>query len=212
MFVLTVDQRGSRRGTDAVPGLLAAHPDLVRRGSGVVLPLERTVGDEAQALLDDAALAVDVALRLVRDGRWSVGIGLGAVDEPLPGSTRAASGPAYVRAREAVERAKRRPGDVRVAVVGSAATSGGAGGGAASDPASDAEALLGLLGAIVARRTPAGWEVVDRLAAGDATQREVADALGVSQQAVSQRVLASMWPEEAAARPLAARLLREADR
>ncbi|PJI85615.1 hypothetical protein [Luteimicrobium subarcticum] len=214
MFVLTVDQRRSRRGTDLVPELLSAHERIARPGDGVVLPLERTVGDEAQALLDDAALVVDTVLQVVRDGRWSVGIGVGGVDTPLPGSTRAARGPAYLAARDAVERAKRRPGAARIAVeLGLDAGSGGGDGPPAWERAArDAEALLVLLGAVVARRTDAGWEVVDRLARAGATQGDLARDLGVSQQAVSQRLLASMWPEEAAARPLAARLLQEADR
>lgn len=202
MFVLTVDQRASRRHGDRVPVLLEALDDL-RAAPGVVLPFERTVGDEVQAVLAAPGAVVDVALRIVRLGGWSVGIGIGPVDEPLPASSREASGEAFVRARDAVERAKRRPGGVALAVTGPDGLPG--------ERATEAEAVLRLLGALVARRSDAGWQVVDRLAAGGVTQKDVARALGVTEQAVSQRVLASMWPDEAAVRPLAVRLLGEAD-
>jgi len=45
MFVLTIDQQGSRTRGDRVPDLLsalAAHPALTR--PGLVRPFERTVG------------------------------------------------------------------------------------------------------------------------------------------------------------------------
>jgi len=201
MWVLTIDQRASRRRGDRVPELLGALPGA--GAPGVVLAFDRTVGDEVQGVLDDAPTVLDVVLRVARLGEWSVGVGVGPVDEPLPASTREGSGAAFVRAREAVERAKRRAGELPVAVVGDD-------GGSAAERAADAEAVLQLLASVAARRTDAGWEAVDLVAAG-LSQRAAAARLGVSAQAVSQRVRASMWPEEAAARPLAARLLEEAD-
>lgn len=202
MFVMTVDQQGSRRVGDRVESLLTELAPLHRR-DGVVRGFERTVGDEVQAVLDDSALVVDVALRLLRLGGWSVGIGAGAVDEPLPPSSRAGSGEAFVLARTAVERAKSRTRPVPLAVASHVAERG-----------RDAEAVLALLGTVIIRRRPAGWAVVDalgRFGAG-ARQDEVAAALGVTQQAVSQRLRTAMWAEEVAARPVAARLLDEGDR
>ncbi|MCC2314825.1 hypothetical protein [Cellulomonas xiejunii] len=195
MFVLTIDQRGSRSGTDRVPELLAA---LAR--VPVVRGFERTVGDEVQGVLDDPDVVVDTALRVLRDGGWSVGIGAGAVDEPLPASPREGAGPAFVLAREAVEAAKSRQRPVPLAVRG-------------ADPqaAADADAVLVLIGAVAARRTAAGWRAVDAAReTDDAGQGVVARALGVSQQAVSQRLLTALWAEELAARPAAARLLTRA--
>lgn len=195
MFVLTIDQRGSRHGTDRVPELLTALADVP-----TVRGFERTVGDEVQGVLDDPAVVVDTALRVLRDGGWSVGIGAGPVDEPLPASPREGSGAAFVLAREAVEAAKSRQRPVPVAVRG-----------ARPDDAEDADAVLVLLGSVAARRTPAGWEAVDAaLARDDGGQEVVARALGVSQQAVSQRLRTAMWAEETAARPVAARLLTRA--
>ena len=49
---------------------------------------------------------MEIALHALRSGRWYVGIGVGAVDLPLPASPREGSGPAFVAARAAVEKAK----------------------------------------------------------------------------------------------------------
>jgi len=204
MLVLTIDQQGSRRVGDRVDELLdtfAALPATAPGVPGVVRPFERTVGDEVQAVLDDASLAVDLALTVLRRGGWSVGIGAGPVDEPLPSSARAGSGDAFVLARAAVERAKSRARTVPLAVEGSDART-----------AADAEVVLTLVAAVAERRTAAGWEVIDALreAGVGARQEDVATRLGISQQAVSQRLRTVLWAEEVAARPLAARLLAAA--
>jgi len=201
MLVLTIDQQGSRRVGDHVEELLGAFAELPAAAPGapgVVRPFERTVGDEVQAVIDDADLAVDLALAVLRRGGWSVGIGAGPVDEPLPPTARAGSGGAFILAREAVERAKSRARPVPVAVQGADARS-----------AADAEAVLTLVAAVAERRTAAGWEVIDALRSpgAGARQHDVAGRLGISQQAVSQRLRTALWAEEVAARPLAARLL-----
>lgn len=202
MFVLTADQRGSRTSVDLVPELLAGLPAL----DGMVLPFERTVGDEVQAVLDDPAAVTELALHLLRIGGWSIGVGAGAVQHPLPSSTRAASGVAFISAREAVEAAKTRGRPVPIAVRG-----------ADDVAAADAEAVLTLLGSVVAGRSPAGWAAVD--AARDVlvgagrdgpAQQLAAHRLGISQQAVSQRLRAARWTEEQAVRPTIARLLAAA--
>jgi hypothetical protein len=202
VIVLTADQRGSTLHGDRVPEVLDLLVARTAGRAGLVLPFDRTVGDEVQGVLDTgpdgATLALDTALALLREGRWTVGLGVGAVDEPLPAASRAASGPAFVHARHAVERAKGRGSAAPVAV--EADDAGGA---------AEVEALLRLLGAVAARRTPAGWEAIDTLtgAGADASQKDVAHALGVTEQAVSQRLRAALWAEEAAARPVVARLL-----
>ena len=200
MFVVTVDQQGSRTRGDRVPELLAALP-----ADGPVRGFERSVGDEVQAVYADAVGVLDVALHVHRLGGWSVGIGAATVDEPLPTSPRAGSGPAFVLAREAVEAAKSRMRSVPLAVRGADATA-----------AADAEAVLVLVAALRERRTPAGWAVVDALAAARAggdtevRQEDLAVWLGISQQAVSQRLRTALWAEERAARGAAARLLASA--
>ena len=201
-----------------MPGLLASLAPFIRHLAGVRLPLERTVGDEVQMVLTDARSTLLIILEVLRTGGWWIGLGIGGVNEPLPAHSREASGPAFVRARAAVDRAKTKASSVPLAVVGESA--------AASEIA-DVEALLRLLGAIVERRSAHGWEVVDLLRASrlsgtvsgadsrgsdsPPTQREIAAILGISEQAVSQRVRTALWAEEVAAWPLATRLLQEAD-
>lgn len=202
MFVLTADQHASTVRGDQVEDLLAEVSRWLAasgRADGVALPLERTVGDEVQTVLRDAAAAVALALHLQRLGGWAVGIGAGPVDEPLAATSRASSGPAFVHARQAVERARGRGVRVPVVVAGEAAR-----------PAAHASALLQLLGAVVRRRSAAGWEVADLLDAG-LNQREAAARLRITEQAVSQRLAAALYDEERGLHPLAAELLDAAE-
>ncbi|MFN0284737.1 MAG: hypothetical protein ACKVZ6_22525 [Kineosporiaceae bacterium] len=186
--VLTVDQRSSRRSADRVGDVLAR-----LAGTPVVRGFERTAGDEFQGVLDDPQVVVDVALALVRDGGWSIGIGIGAVEEPLPASTRAGRGEAFALARAAVEAAKKRPQHVAVR-------------GADTDAADDAQALLTLLAVVVQRRSKAAWAALEAVEhAGTITA--AATRLGISRQAVGQRLAAGLWDAEREARPVAARLL-----
>lgn len=187
-FVLTVDQRASRRTPDRVADALATLASVP-----TVLRFERTAGDEFQGVLDDPAVVVGVVLDLVRAGGWSIGVGAGPVQTPLPGSTRAATGGAFVAARSAVEAAKRRP--ARVAVRGAASTAAG-----------DAQAVLTALAVLVERRSDQAWEAIALVEAGR-TQAEAAAELGVTRQAVGQRLAAALWEVERDLRPTAARLL-----
>jgi hypothetical protein len=191
-YVLTVDQRGSRRGPDRVADALR----LLNRSVPVLLPFERTAGDEFQGLLAEPADVVDVVLRLVRLGGWSIGVGAGPVQTPLPESTRSGSGPAFLAARRAVDAAKHRP--FRVAVRGVVPTDAG-----------DAQAVLTALAALVERRSEQAWEAIALVDEGR-TQADAATALGISRQAVGQRLAASMWELERELRPTAARLLARA--
>ncbi|MFD1813804.1 hypothetical protein [Rhodococcus gannanensis] len=188
MFVLTIDQRRSRRDVDRVPDLLEQYS-----GRALLRPFERTAGDEAQAVTDDAELVVDIALATAATGHWSVGIGVGPVEQPLPASTRAGRGPAFEAARRAVERAKNLPGSIAV------------------DGAPNAEAALMLLSVTVSRRSAAGHAAVAAMRAG-MTQSDAADHLGISKQAMSQRLSVAGWQAEEAGRRLATQLLEAADR
>lgn len=193
VFVLTVDQKNSRRSPDRVPEALAR----LARELTPRLPFERTVGDELQGVLEDPEDVVRAVLELVRWGGWSIGIGCGPVEEPLPESTRAARGPAFIFARDAVERAKRRPTPLAVT-------------GADTAAAAEAEAVLSLLAVVVDRRTEAAWDAVDLMSAG-LTATDAAAKLGVSRQAVGQRLAAGSYQQERDVRPVAAQLLARAE-
>ena len=214
MFVLTADQIDSRSHADAVAEALA-RIDEVAPG-GLLLPAERTAGDEIQALTDRADTAFRLLLELTRDGRWSVGIGVGPVRLPLGDSTRASTGDAFFAAREAIEAAKRTPSRFALRAQPDPARAPDPAGeqapGTTSDrlrPA-DVEALVGLVLALRGKRTPKGWEVHDLLASG-ATQSRAAASLGITQGAVSMRARTGSSREEIAASEALVRLLAMLD-
>lgn len=193
-IVFTVDQQRSRRDQDRVPIILDR---LSQLDPPPTLTFERTAGDEFQGVLEEPDRAIDLLLVLVREGWWSIGVGLGDIDTPLPASTREGRGPAYLRARDAVERAKRAPAGLALH-------------GPQPTLAEDTEALLTLLALLIGRRSTAGWQAVDLMSAGS-TLSEAAATLRVSRQAVSQRLISAGWDAEKLARPPAARLLARAD-
>jgi len=182
--VITVDQVGSRGADDLVGPTLEA-----LAGVPVLRPFERTAGDEFQGVLDDPEALPRVVEPLLRSGAWSVGIGVGDVDRPLPPSARAGRGPAYLDARRAVDAAKTTPWRVCVR-------------GPGVDPAGALEAALWLWAGVLARRTARGWEVADLLEAGS-THAEAARSLGITAPAVSQRARAAGIVEGRRARELA---------
>lgn len=189
VLVLTVDQRSSRRGPDLVSALL---PRLGR--VPLRLPFERTAGDEVQAVLDDPASLPVVVEVLLRDDAWRIGIGAGDAEQPLPDSTRAGRGPAFVAAREAVTTARSSPWDLRVLAQDR------------EDPrARDLESALWLWAAILDRRTEKGWEVADLVDEG-LSYEEAGRRLGISQSAVSQRARSAGLAEGRRARELVTRL------
>lgn len=195
-FVLTVDQARSRAGPDRVDDALSLLAEIP-----TVLTFTRTVGDEFQGLLDDPVSVLDAILVLVRDSSWHVGLGFGPVDRPLPAADpRRARGEAFLAARDAVEQAKNDP--LHLAVVAPER---------AAPEAADVKAVLDLLAALQTRRTVSGWEVAD-LAAQGLTQAETAERLGISRQAVQQRLRVAGWALEEATRPTLVRLLDRAER
>ncbi|SNS21343.1 hypothetical protein [Rhodococcoides kyotonense] len=195
MFVLTIDQRGSRRDVDRVEELLRTMQD-----SRLVRPFERTAGDEVQAVASDPRTVVDIALALVRDGSWSVGIGVGPVELPLPQSTRAGRGPAFEAARDAVTRAKNAAASVAITTADADADT----------RRRDAETALTLIAMLITDRTEQGHAAADLMAEGH-TQKHAAELLGITKQAMSQRLSVARWNIEADGRALAERLLAELD-
>jgi hypothetical protein len=193
MFVMTVDQRRSRRDIDRVPDLLDRYRDF-----DLIRPFERTAGDEVQAVCEDAATVVAITLDLVATPHWSVGIGVGSVELPLPDTTRAGRGQAFEAARDAVTRAKNAPAALAVT-------------GPEPATAEDAETASTLVALLVARRSDQGREAVALMAEG-MSQTDAAERLDISKQAMSQRLSVAGWHVENAGRTLAARLLTAANR
>ncbi|GAB3937533.1 hypothetical protein GCM10029976_050700 [Kribbella albertanoniae] len=196
LFVLTVDQRGSRISGDLVPELLNS---LNRRPrlSGLIRKFERTAGDEVQGVLSEAKATIDLVVELLRRDSWYVGLGIGEVIEPLPRSTRAGNGDAFVFARDAVTKAKFSPHHVNVC-------------GADAQLADQVETVLWLMASVLRRRSDRGWAVADLLAEG-LTRREIGVKLGISQSAVTQRAQAAGVAEEQRGRLLASELLSRAE-
>lgn len=191
VYVLTVDQRRSRRGRDLVAQALDM---LSHEVPEPLLRFERTAGDEFQGVLAEAGEVMGAALALIRHGSWSVGIGIGEVEHPLPDSTRSARGPAFVHARQALDAAKQRSHPIAVV--------------STDNRARDADALLVLLAALISKRTKAGWQAIDLVEAG-LTLAEAAERLDITRQAVGQRLAVALWQQEKDVLPLAVRLLEE---
>ncbi|WP_243063816.1 SatD family protein [Humibacter sp. RRB41] len=198
MFVITADQVNSRSRPDIVEPTQRRLDDAF--AGRLALPVDRNAGDEVQAVTDDADAALALVLDLSRTGEWSVGVGCGEVRHPLPDAARAATGPAFYAARNAVDAAKRR--QTRFALRSGADER--------AMQASDLEAMISLLISLRERRSTAGWELYDLMAAG-MTQREAAARLGVSEPAVSSRARAAGIHPEAAAVPALTRLLHDLD-
>ncbi len=196
MYVVTADQKSSRTRADEVPALLRSLREMAESGQpGPVRPFERTAGDEVQALFAAPEAVVDAVVELLRRGNWWIGIGIGAVHQPLPRTARAGRGPAYVAARAAVESAKTTAAGLCIA---------------GPPEAARAEAAAWLLAALLSRRTSEGWEVVG-LMVGGARQVDVAHRVGISPQAVSRRLRVAGWAEEQRGRDLLGWLLAQAD-
>ncbi|WP_394161286.1 hypothetical protein [Galactobacter valiniphilus] len=203
MYVVTLTQRDAAEHGDQVDALLGALAPYTAEH-----PFRRSWGDEAVGAVADPDVAVNAALVALRQGgrsgrRWSVGIGVGAVSVALDG-TLAGKGPA--RSRSAVERCSRHGMPVAVEAGPAGVTFEGVP--AAPAAAAAAEGVLRLLGDLVAKRTEAEWAVIDLLVPGvRGQQREVAGALGISVQAVSQALARAGWAREWEARPAASLLL-----
>lgn len=195
MFAVTADQVDSRHQEDLVEDELV---ELARiGGTRLLLPPDRSAGDELQVATQDAGAALELVLHLTRGERWSVGLAIGGVRHPLPTATRALAGSAFVLARGAVEMAKKRA--TRFALVIEEGR---------HPDAATLEPLIELLLQLRARRTPEGWELADLLAEG-LTQKQAAERLGITPQAVSLRARSAQLRTDRAARAALTTLLAE---
>lgn len=196
MYVIIADQVNSRGTADRAAAMITTLHE--RLASNLRLPVDQTSGDELQLITEHAGTALDAVLMLTRDNAWSVGIGIGAVREPLPDEVRTATGDAFYAARAAVDAAKRADG--RFALQAAPHTAG--------IGASDVEPLVRLLILLRARRTKPGWEAADLMTTSP-SQNAIATRLGITDAAVSQRLKAGAWAADIEARPALVRLLAE---
>lgn len=196
MFVLTIDQRDSRHHSDRVPQFLADLNGAVQ--DYLVLPFERTAGDELQAVTDHPGVIIHCAEQVIRQSGWYLGVGVGPIEQPLPVSSRHGRGQAYFAAREAVEQAKR--SDPPVLMFTNTVH---------ASRVQEAGVVLRMLCSIWQRRTDAGWEAVEAMRSGRyAHQRDAAQDLGISAQAFSRRLQVAYWELELEVLPLLMGLLK----
>jgi hypothetical protein len=166
----------------------------------MLLPYERTAGDEIQGLGRTGEAVVRSITALTRLHGWRLGIGVGSVHEPLPESTRAARGDAYLAARIAIVSARRSPVQLSLVAGGSVL------GPHSREVVEDVETALWLLRSTLARRSGEGWELMDLLDQG-LTNSQASERLGISASAVSQRLARAARLEADRAAGLAIRQL-----
>jgi hypothetical protein len=200
-IVVILDQRGSRSHED----LVGAWSERLNVGLGTELrlPFERTAGDEMQAVASPGALG-RVVREALADRQWAIGVGIGAVEEPLPKSVREARGPALWAARDALSDAKRGRQDRPIAVRAAAGIS-------TADEETTAlnlERCLGALAFIINRRTPKQAEAADAAWKADYSVKAVIETLGLTPQGTHQRLNAAGVREERELLELAAELAR----
>lgn len=196
MFVLTFIARSARADlTDLGSRLEQLAPTVA---------FTRTYPDELQGAFDQAEDALAAALLGARFGDFWVGIGAGELVRPRFAaalgavSTPECSGAALSLSRSAVEQAQ--TGAPPRGICVHAASQG--------VRADQVTGLLRLLYRVASARTEAEWRVLDLLVPGvRGQQKAVAQALGITSQAVSKTLVRSYWHEELASRELIAELL-----
>lgn len=195
--VLILDVKGSRRvalegGRGTAELLRSAIRDTVRwQSRGMRLAPELLKGDEIQAVLHAHAPPVRTLFHLRAGvaersrGRihlWAA-IGRGAIDRLSSKGPFESDGPAFHRARHALESVKQAGGARRTAAeTGDAPTD------------RTLRAILGLLDALAARWTPLQWQGVHRRLEGG-TMQSIAKKTDVSFQMISKRLRAVSWNE-----------------
>lgn len=142
--------------------------------------------EDIRSKVDDAEAALNLIMALLSDGNWAIGLGIS------DGSTRDASA-------TATKAVGTRAGQVRVIVDRQQATT----------EAADIAATFALMAHVLHKRTYEGREATSLVRRG-MNQNEAAATLGISKQAMSQRLQAAGWPAEQAGWQLALNLITRA--
>mgnify|MGYP001758725374 FL=1 len=164
--------------------------NLVKRSAEALSTLEgvgrfEVVGvEDIRAHIDDAEAACMLVMALLSDGNWAIGIGI------------TEKGPAIYAASDAVGV---KAGSVKVVVEKQKP----------STDAADIASAFALLGHVLAKRTVEGREATSLVRSG-LNQNEAAAQLGISKQAMSQRLQAAGWQAEQAGWQLAVNLMSRA--
>lgn len=145
--------------------------------------------DELSVYCADADAVAEIVLIFLSAGDWGVGIGVGGYD---PG----------VLARKVA-------GSKAGAVGTFIATISSTPGVSSQELATDIAAAFQLVGYVLARRTDEGREATNLMRQG-LTQTAAAEQLGITKQAMSQRLAAAGWQAEQAGWVLAVHLLQRA--
>lgn len=194
MYALTVDRRGSRDVAESLS--MPEHRDRFDRVlPRPVLTWQISAGDELQALYESPADALHAVLALADERGWHVGVGIGAVNTPLPENVNEATGPAFVAAREAVGASK----DTGYPAIRSS-----------SEWAAHAQSVLTLACAVRLRRTDTAKEATE-LAERGFTQQRIAQELDIAQSSVSRRLSSALWSQEQSVHPAVISLFELAD-
>lgn len=169
--------------------------EIVKRSAEALATLEgvgtfEVVGvEDIRALIDDPEATCMLIMALLSDGNWAIGIGI----------TDAAAG-ADTSALDAASKAVgNRAGGVGVVVDKRVP----------GTDAADIASAFALLGHVLAKRTVEGREATSLVRSG-LNQNEAAAELGISKQAMSQRLQAAGWQAEQAGWQLAVNLMTRA--
>lgn len=146
--------------------------------------------EDIRMTLEEPEDALNVIMALLSDGDWAIGLGI------YPGADERATDRVADSCTAAVGT---KPGQVRVRVDSSHATT----------EAGDIAAAFALLAHVLHKRTFEGREATSLVRRG-LNQNEAAAELGISKQAMSQRLQAAGWPAEQAGWQLALNLITRA--
>ena len=173
-----------------------ARATAVERSAEALSSLPGVAGFEVLGVEDirskvaDAEAALNLIMALLSDGNWAIGLGI------ADGSNNSAPSDASATATAAVGT---RAGQVRVIVDRQDATT----------EAADIAATFALMAHVLHKRTYEGREATSLVRRG-MNQNEAAATLGISKQAMSQRLQAAGWPAEQAGWQLALNLITRA--
>ena len=173
-----------------------ARATAVERSAEALSSLPGVAGFEVLGVEDirskvaDAEAALNLIMALLSDGNWAIGLGI------ADGSNNSAPSDASATATAAVGT---RAGQVRVIVDRQQATT----------EAADIAATFALMSHVLHKRTYEGREATSLVRRG-MNQNEAATTLGISKQAMSQRLQAAGWPAEQAGWQLALNLITRA--